>query len=80
MGLNSRLKRLEERNPDVSPEEREDVVRRKTLTRVTTEDLHVLDGYLGEAGEPTEEEEAALLRYERLREEVIHELDAKPSA
>lgn len=70
-----RLDRLE-RGGGVD-EDQEEATRREALARVTDEDLKLVWGYLerteGEDGEPTEEEWAAILRYEELREEVEKE-------
>jgi hypothetical protein len=55
-------------------------VSREAMRRVTDEDLRLLHAYLKraveEGGEPTEEEEAAILCYEEIKEEVRHERTA----
>jgi hypothetical protein len=77
--LDRRLARLEEQVGRVSENE-EERVRSEALRRVTTEDLETLAEYLRraveEGGEPTPEEEEAILRYEELREEVRNEFRA----
>ena len=74
--IGKRLARLEERASG-SAEDEEERIRAEALTRVTDEDLKLLIAYLRrateEGGEPTEEEAAALCRYEELYEEVGHE-------
>ncbi len=74
--IEKRLARLEERASG-SAEDQEERIRAEALTRVTDEDLKLLIAYLRrateEGGEPTEEEAAALRRYEELYEEVGRE-------
>lgn len=76
MSLEKRLGRLEEMAGEVAEDE-EAQISRETLSRVTTEDLRLVVAYLRrteeEGGEPTEEEEDALDRYHKLREEVRNE-------
>ena len=71
--IEKRLARLEERAEVFSGDE-EESVRRETLKRVTGEDLNTYAEYLRrvieEGGGPTGEEEAALRRYQELREEI----------
>ncbi|PLS84748.1 MAG: hypothetical protein CYG60_16290 [Actinobacteria bacterium] len=71
--IEKRLEQLEERAGAAAQDE-EERVSREALSRVSTEDLRSVAEYLrrveDEGGEPTEEEEAALRRYEELREEV----------
>lgn len=72
--LDGRLRRLEERAGGGVGEEEEERIRREAMRRATTEDLWTLHAYIERrlegGGNPTEGEEAAILRYERLREEV----------
>jgi hypothetical protein len=76
-GLERRLGNLEARDTTARAKEK-DRISREALSRVTDEDLHLLHGYLERAREegrelpeePTEEEEAALSRYEEIKEEV----------
>jgi hypothetical protein len=71
--IEKRLARLEERTRRTAEDEVERI-RAGALTRVTDEDLKLLIAYLRrsteEGGEPTEEEAAALRRYEELYKEV----------
>ncbi len=71
--LENRLKRLEGWAGSTAEDEEEHICQ-EALKRVTDEDLYLLDAYLNryieEGGEPTEEEAAALRRYEELYEEV----------
>jgi hypothetical protein len=71
--IEKRLERLEEWTVGTAEDE-EECVSQEALRRVTTEDLLLLHAYLErateEGGEPTEEEEAAILRYEEIKEEV----------
>ena len=72
--LERRLGNLEARGATAQTDE-EDHVSREALSRITTEDLRLVYAYLErvagkEDGEPTEEEEAALLGYETIKEEV----------
>lgn len=80
MSLEKRLGRLEEIAGDVAEDE-EARISRETLSRVSTEDLRLFVAYLRrmeeEGGKPTEEEEEALDRYHKLREEVRNEFRAK---
>ncbi len=75
-GIEKRLAHLEERARG-TVEDEEERIRAEALTRVTDEDLKLLIAYLRrateEGGEPTEEEAAALRRYEELYEEVGRE-------
>jgi hypothetical protein len=74
--VSRRLARLEEQARDTTEDE-EGVISRDALRRVTNEDLRLVHAYLKrkieEDGKPTEEEEAALVRYQALREEVRNE-------
>jgi hypothetical protein len=74
-----RLARLEERARETRAGEEERVLR-EAMGRVSNEDLRFLHAYLKraveEGGEPTEEEEAAILCYEEIKEEVRHERTA----
>ena len=71
--IEKRLERLEGWAGSTAEDE-EERIRAEALTRVTDEDLYLLDAYLNryieEGGEPTEEEAAALRRYEKRYEEV----------
>ena len=76
MTVRRRLERLETRNATSRVDE-EDRVIRGALRRLSTPDLRLVRDYFkrkteGDA-EPTEEEEAALGRYETLREEARSE-------
>ena len=74
--IEKRLERLEGWAGSTAEDE-EERIRAETLTRVTDEDLYLLDTYLKryieEGGEPTEEEAVALRRYEELYGEVGRE-------
>jgi hypothetical protein len=71
--MEKRLKRLEGWAGSTAEDEAERI-RAEALTCITDEDLELLVAYLRrateEGGEPTEEEAAALRRYEELYEEV----------
>ncbi len=75
--IEKRLGRLEERSCGLAADE-EERVQRETLRRLSTEDLRTLAEYLRRAaegvGEPTEEEEEVLHRYEAIRREVAEEM------
>jgi hypothetical protein len=72
--MSNRLRRLEERAGRAIEENAEERIRREALRRTTTEDLWLVNAWLErtlETGEdPTEEEMAAILRYQELEEEV----------
>jgi hypothetical protein len=72
--MSNRLRRLEERAGRAIDENAEERIRREALRRTTTEDLWLVNAWLErtlETGEdPTEEEMAAILRYQELGEEV----------
>jgi len=74
--LKRRLEGLETRNATARVDEEERVTR-EALGRITTEDLRLVHAYLKRAtkghAEPSEEEEAALRRYEEIKEEVRNE-------
>ena len=76
MSTSKRLARLEERVRETTENE-EGLISREALTRISTEDLRLVHAYLKRAvegnAEPTEEEGAALLRYEGIKEEVRNE-------
>jgi hypothetical protein len=71
-----RLARLEEGARETRAGEEERVLR-EAMGRVSDEDLRLLHAYLKraveEGGEPTEQEEPAILRYQEIKEEVRHE-------
>lgn len=72
--MSNRLRRLEDRAGGAIEENAEERIRREALRRTTTEDLWLVNAWLErtlETGEdPTEEEMAAILRYQELEEEV----------
>lgn len=72
--MSNRLRRLEERAGRAIEENAEERILREALRRTTTEDLWLVNAWLErtlETGEdPTEEEMAAILRYQELEEEV----------
>jgi len=77
--IERRLQWLEERTKGGEGGD-EEAIRQEAFARVTDEDLKLVRDYLKraieEGGDPTEEEAAAILRYEELREEVRDELRA----
>jgi len=74
--IDRRLARLEDRAGGAVRDE-ENRVGREALRRVTDEELLLVEAFFERAvegdAEPTEEEEAAIIRYEELKEEVSHE-------
>ncbi len=74
--IEKRLERLEGWAGSTAEDEEERICQ-EAQKRVTDEDLDLLDAYLNryieEGGEPTEEEAAALRRYEELYGEVGRE-------
>ena len=66
--LENRLSRLEEQA--VGWGDKDTLALDQALSRLTEEDVRLLTEYLDRDGEPTEAEEAVLLRLEELFEEV----------
>ncbi len=74
--VSRRLDWLEEQARETTENE-QGVISREALGRISTEDLRLVHAYLKRAvegnAEPTEEEGAAIFRYEEIKEEVRNE-------
>lgn len=75
------MRRLEERAAGVVGADEEERISREAMRRATTEDLWTLhaciERMIEKGGGPAENEEAAIIRYEDLKEEVRLEFRAQ---